>query len=27
MGFVALEEFLDLWDAENPALMMAKPVG
>ncbi len=27
MGFVALEEFAELWDVENPALFMAKPVG
>ena len=27
MGFVALEEFAELWDPENPALMMAKPLG
>ena len=27
MGFVALEEFLELWDPENPALFMAKMVG
>jgi ribosomal protein S18 acetylase RimI-like enzyme len=26
MGFTALEEFTELWDAENPALFMAKPV-
>lgn len=27
MGFVALEEFTELWDPENPALFMAKAVG
>jgi GNAT superfamily N-acetyltransferase len=26
LGFVALEEFLELWDPENPALFMAKTV-
>ena len=26
MGFVALEEFAELWDAENPALFMVRPV-
>jgi GNAT superfamily N-acetyltransferase len=26
MGFVALEEFAELWDPENPALFMAKTV-
>jgi GNAT superfamily N-acetyltransferase len=26
MGYAALEEFLELWDPENPALMMAKAV-
>src|SRR5471030_1181553 len=27
MGFVALEEFLELWGPENPALFIAKTVG
>jgi GNAT superfamily N-acetyltransferase len=27
LGFVALEEFTELWDAENPALFMVKPLG
>jgi GNAT superfamily N-acetyltransferase len=27
MGFVALEEFIEIWGPENPALMMAKVVG
>ena len=26
MGFIALEEFAELWDPENPALFMAKTV-
>ena len=26
MGFVALEEFAELWDPQNPALMMARPL-
>jgi ribosomal protein S18 acetylase RimI-like enzyme len=26
VGFVALEEFTELWDAENPALLMVRPV-
>jgi GNAT superfamily N-acetyltransferase len=26
LGFVALEEFTELWDPENPALMMAKTI-
>jgi GNAT superfamily N-acetyltransferase len=27
MGFLAVEEFPLLWDADNPALMMIKPLG
>jgi GNAT superfamily N-acetyltransferase len=27
MGFIALEEFTELWDPQNPALMMAKTIG
>ena len=27
MGFVALEEFTEIWGPENPALLMAKPIG
>ena len=27
LGFVALEEFTEFWDPENPALMMAKALG
>ncbi|MFI4974627.1 MAG: GNAT family N-acetyltransferase [Caulobacterales bacterium] len=27
MGFVALEEFLELWGPENPTLFMAKALG
>jgi GNAT superfamily N-acetyltransferase len=27
LGYAPLEEFLTLWDAENPALLMAKAVG
>jgi ribosomal protein S18 acetylase RimI-like enzyme len=27
LGFLAIEEFPLLWDAENPALMMIKPLG
>jgi len=26
LGFIALEEFAELWDPENPALFMAKPM-
>lgn len=26
MGFAAVEEFAELWDPENPALLMAKPI-
>jgi ribosomal protein S18 acetylase RimI-like enzyme len=27
VGFFALEERLDIWDAENPCLFMVKPLG
>lgn len=27
MGFVALEELIEIWGPENPALLMVKPIG